>query len=220
MNELVVLVDVDHTLLDGDCVRTRISERLDELADGVATSRFWMQYEATRADIGRVDVPLVGRLVEAELGIPAGMVLDAVQRADYASCVYAGALEALRHLEGLGLTVALSDGDERYQRMKIERSGIADAVQQRVLVTAHKEDELAEVERCYPAAHYAFLDDRMGILARIKGVLRERCTTILVRQGRYAHESPPGGDAVPDLELASIQDGLGLTRPMLLGGTG
>ncbi|MCC6237783.1 MAG: HAD family hydrolase [Dehalococcoidia bacterium] len=216
MADLVVLVDVDHTLLDGDRVRACISRCLDALGDEVA-ARFWAHYESVRGDIGRVDVPLVSGRVEAELGRSPRSVLEAVQRANYRACLYEGALEALQHLGSLGLTAVLSDGDEQYQRLKIERAGIADAVGGRVLVTTHKEQELATVERSFPASHYAFLDDRAGILSRIKALLGERCTTVLVRQGRYASEVAPRGDAVPDLELAAIRDVPRLTRAMLLG---
>ncbi len=216
MADLVVLVDVDHTLLDGDRVRSCISACLDSLGAG-GTARFWAHYESVRVDLGRVDVPLVSRLVDAELGLPPRTVLAAVERADYASCLYEGALEALRHLSSLGLTVVLSDGDDRFQRLKIERAGIADAVAGRVLVTTHKEQELATVERSFPASHYAFLDDRAGILSRIKAALLGRCTTVLVRQGRYAHEPAEAHDAPPDLEIASIRDVAGLTRGALLG---
>lgn len=212
------MVDVDHTLLDGDKVRACISERLDELGDDV-TSRFWARYEAVRVDIGRVDVPRVSELVDAELGLRPRTVLAAVQRADYASCVYEGAFEALRHLGTLGLTAVLSDGDEQYQRFKIERAGIADAVAGRVLVTTHKEEELPTVERSFPATHYAFLDDRVHILARIRAALGARCTTVLVRQGRYAHERALGVHTAPDLEVASIKEVARLTRTALLGGT-
>ena len=218
MTDLVVMVDVDHTLLDGDRVRGAISARLDELGGGV-TSRFWAHYEAVRVDIGRVDVPLVSGLVDAELGLPPGAVLQAVQGADYAACVYEGAFDALNHLGTLGLTAVLSDGDEQYQLLKIERAGIADAVSGRVLVTTHKEEELARVEQSYPAPRYAFLDDRVHILARIKAALGARSTTVHVRQGRYAHERGHGADLAPDIEVASIRDVVGLTRTALLGGT-
>ncbi len=123
----------------------------------------------------------------------------------------------LAHLETLGLTVVLSDGDGHYQRVKIGRSGIAGAVSERVLITTHKEEELGEVERRYPASHYAFLDDRVHILAMIKGSLGERCTTVLVRQGRYANEPVPQGSAPPDIEVTSIRDVASLTRDALLG---
>lgn len=218
MTDLVVLVDVDHTLLDGDRVRACISARLEELGSQVAP-RFWALYEAVRVDVGRVDVPLVSSLVDAEVGLPPGTVMEAVLRADYASCVYDGAFEALQHLASLGLTAVLSDGDEEYQRLKIERAGIAGAVAERVLVTMHKEEELARVEQSFPASHYAFIDDRVHILARIKTVLGARGTTVHVRQGRYAHERGLDTDSAPDIELASIGDVAGLTRTALLGGS-
>jgi FMN phosphatase YigB (HAD superfamily) len=217
MHDLVVLVDVDHTLLDGNRLRAQLAERVASVGGPEAPSRFWVHYDQLRASLGRVDVPAVGTLLEEELGLVEGCVLDAVLEADFESCVYADALAALTHLERLGLTVVLSDGDERFQLAKIERSGLATAVQGRVLITTHKEQELDEVARRFPARHYALLDDRAGILAAVKRRLGERVTTVLVRQGRYAEEGMQPDALPPDVVVTSMREVLDLERATLLG---
>jgi hypothetical protein len=63
-----------------------------------------------------------------------------------------------------------------------------DAVGGNVLIYVHKERELADVERRYPADHYVMVDDKLRLLAAIKEAWMSRVTTIFVRQGRYAHE--------------------------------
>jgi hypothetical protein len=73
-----------------------------------------------------------------------------------------------------------------------------------VLVYEHKEDHLAEVERRFPARHYAHVDDKAALLARTKVGFGSRATTIHVRQGHYATE-PPSGPA-PDIEVDHIAD--------------
>jgi len=45
---------------------------------------------------------------------------------------------------------------------------------------------LDAMRRHYPARHYVMVDDKFRILAAMKGVLRERLTTVFPRQGHYA----------------------------------
>ena len=55
-----------------------------------------------------------------------------------------------------------------------------------MLIYIHKEVELEDVERRYPADHYFLIDDKLRILTAVKRVWNERVTTIFVRQGHYA----------------------------------
>lgn len=73
-----------------------------------------------------------------------------------------------------------------FQPRKVQRSGIWDAVEGRVLIYIHKEQMLEDVERRYPARRYVMVDDKLRILAAMKTVWRERLTTVFPRQGHYA----------------------------------
>ena len=61
-----------------------------------------------------------------------------------------------------------------------------EAVEGRVLIYVHKEQELADVQARFPAAHYVLVDDKLRILAAVKKIWRGRVTTVFVRQGHYA----------------------------------
>ena len=119
------------------------------------------------------------------------------------ACLFPGALEAVEHAGGLGLPVIASDGDERYQRHKIEASGLAAAFEGRVLIFEHKERELETIRARYPARRYALIDDKPRILAAVKSALGDLVTTVLVEQGPYALEAVEG-ETPPDLRLPSI----------------
>ena len=82
----------------------------------------------------------------------------------------------------------LSDGDVVFQPRKVERSGLADAVDGNSLIYIHNERELGDVERCSPAHHYVVVDDKLRILAAIKHVWGARVTTVFPHQGHYAHD--------------------------------
>lgn len=66
-----------------------------------------------------------------------------------------------------------------------------------MLIYIHKEQELADVERRYPAAHYVLIDDKPRILAAVKEVWGERVTTVLPRQGQYARAPDASTTAPP-----------------------
>ena len=87
-----------------------------------------------------------------------------------------------------GPPVIFSDGDVVFQPRKVERSGLFDAVEHRALIYIHKELELDDVERRYPADHYVLVDDKVRILTAVKEVWGARLTTVFPRQGHYAHD--------------------------------
>ena len=204
--ELVLLFDVDHTLIDGAALRARLSAAIEAVAGSEGARRFWRTYEAVRGDLGHVDLPETierfGR--EACEASPGERVAAAVWGLDYAGCLFPGALAAVEHARGLGLPVIASDGDERYQRHKLEASGLAAAFEGRVLIFEHKERELEMIRARWPARHYALIDDKPRILAAVKTALGELVTTVLVEQGPYALEDVAGGEPPPDLRLPSI----------------
>ena len=125
----------------------------------------------------------------------------------FADCLYPGALDAVKHVQQWGPAVILSDGDAVFQPRKVDRSGLWQAVDNRVLIYIHKECELEYVERLYPANHYVLIDDKLRILAAVKKIWGERVTTVFPKQGHYAFdpkilaENPPA-----DIELAKIGD--------------
>ena len=104
----------------------------------------------------------------------------------FANRLYPNSLDVIEHLRAWGPTVILSDGDVVFQPRKVERSGLFDAVERNVLIYIHKEVELDDVERRYPAERYVLVDDKLRILAAVKKVWGARVTTVFPRQGHYA----------------------------------
>ena len=105
----------------------------------------------------------------------------------------------MRRLDELGTTVILSDGDVVFQPHKIRAIGLWAAVEGDVLVYVHKEHELDDVERRYPADHYVMVDDKLRILDAIKVIWGSRVTTVFLRQGHYATD-------VESVEAYSLAD--------------
>jgi FMN phosphatase YigB (HAD superfamily) len=127
-------------------------------------------------------------------------------------------LEAVKHLQRWGPAVILSDGDAVFQPRKVERSGLWQAFENHVLIYVHKERELDDVERLYPADHYVMIDDKLRILAEMKRIWGERVTTVFPKQGHYALDPKTLADYPPaDIRLDKIGDLLDYDLPALLG---
>ena len=205
--KIVFLFDVDNTLLDNDAVQAELSAHLQREFGRARGDRYWTIFEELRAQLGYADY--LGALQRYRLENLDDPQLLRVSffLVDYpfAHRLYAGALAALARCARLGTTVILSDGDVVFQPRKVQRAGLWDAVDGRVLIYLHKEQMLDAVERRFPADHYVMVDDKLRILAAMKQVWRERLTTVFVRQGHYALDAralqayPPA-----DLTLAHI----------------
>ena len=203
----VFLFDVDNTLLDNDAVQADLGAYLQREFGLVRRERYWVIFEELRAQLGYADY--LGALQRLRLENPdeQGLLLAAGFMLDYpfAERLYPGALAALARCAELGTSVILSDGDAVCQPRKLQRSGLWDAVQGRVLIYVHKEQMLAAVERRYPARHYVMVDDKLRILAALKAAWGARVTTIFPRQGHFALDpaivAPYTG---ADLALGSI----------------
>src|SRR5919201_1195709 len=184
----VFLLDVDNTLLDNDAVEADLHRHLAAQLGQDRAERYWTISEVLRAALGYADY--LGALQRLRGAYPHETdLLEAstyVIEYPFAERVYAGALDTVRRLNELGRTVILSDGDVVLQPHKIRRSGMWAAVDGDVLVYVHKEHELDDVERRYPADHYVIVDDKLRILDAIKRGWNRRVTTVFLKQGHYA----------------------------------
>jgi FMN phosphatase YigB (HAD superfamily) len=219
-DKVVFLLDVDNTLLDNDQIVTDLRNHLAREFGPDNGDRYWEIFEVLRGELGYADY--LGALQHyrlEDLNDPRLLLMSSFL-VDYpfAPRLYPGALEVLTHLRTWGPTVILSDGDVVFQPRKIQRSGLWDAVQGRVLIYIHKEQMLDAVVRRYPAEHYVMVDDKLRILAAMKQFWGDRLTTVFPRQGHYALD-PKNGMAYPqaDITVERIGELVDYDLPALLG---
>ena len=110
----------------------------------------------------------------------------------FADRVYPGSLDVIEHLSTWGPTVIFIRRRCHLsaELRKVKRSGLYEAVERRALIYIHKEEQLDDVEKRYPARHYVLVDDKLRILTAVKKVWGSRLTTVFPRQGHYGfHDS-------------------------------
>ena len=218
--KVVFLFDVDNTLLDNDRVQDDLRNHLEHEFRTETRDHYFSILEDLYAELGYADYLGALQRYRLENQCDTRLLLMSSFLVDYpfVDRLYPGALNALEHACTFGKTVILSDGDVVFQPRKVERSGLWDAVEGRVLIYVHKEQMLADVERHYPARHYIMIDDKLRILTAMKRIWGDRLTTVWPRQGHYALDCkiiaayPPA-----DLAIESICDLADYDLPALLG---
>ena len=215
---IVYLVDVDNTLIDNDGIQQDLKDHLEQAYGLASRIRYWKILEDLFEEVGYRDY--LGALQRYRAEHPRQVELLSMSSflIDYpfAERLFPAALAALERLRTVGTTVILSDGDVVFQPRKVERSGLRDAVDGHVLIYVHKEQALDDVERRYPADHYVLVDDKPRILAAVKQVWGDRVTTVLPRQGSYAHDAKALAAVPPaDVTIECIGDLLDHDLPRL-----
>ena len=204
--DMIFLFDVDNTLLDNDRVIVDLRQHLVREVGFGRADQFFEIFEQLRGELGYSDT--LGALQRYRQAHPRDPHLLTVSsflvNYPFAERLYPGALDAVAHAGRIGPTVILSDGDVVFQPLKVERAGLARAVAGRVLIYIHKELELDDVERRYPADHYVLVDDKIRILTAVKQAWGDRVTTVFPRQGHYAHAPDVTTYPQPDVTIEHI----------------
>jgi hypothetical protein len=189
-HDTVFLFDVDNTLLDNDRVTADLRRFMEREVGKNRSGRYWEIFETLRGELGYADY--LGALQRYRIENPYDSHLLAVStylvNYPFANRLFPNSLDVLEYCKTLGQVVILTDGDVVFQPRKIERSGLFEAVDGNILIYVHKEKELADVERRYPARRYVLVDDKIRLLTAIKEMWGERVTTVFPKQGHYAFD--------------------------------
>ncbi len=222
---VVFLLDVDNTLLDNDRVIVDLRRHLVHEFGAESAERYWAIFEQLRTELGYADY--LGALQRYRDAITHGgnhdhrllQMSHFLLEYPFAERLYPHALAVVARLATLGTPVILTDGDVVFQPRKVQRSGLWDAVQGRVLIYVHKEQQLDQVQQLFPAERYVLVDDKLRLLTAAKQVLHDRLVTVFPRQGHYAQDAAeiaryPAADCTVDaigelltLDLRALVDG-------------
>ena len=190
-DHVVFLFDVDNTLIDNDRIIADMMHHLEQDIGSAPAKKYWEYFEQIRGELGYADY--LGALQRYRINYPRDFHIVSVSRFlinyHFANRLIPGSLDVLERFQQFGETAILSDGDMIFQPLKVERSGLDEAVDGKVMIYIHKEQELDDVAARYPADHYILIDDKIRILAAVKKVWGKRVTTVFPRQGHYAADA-------------------------------
>jgi FMN phosphatase YigB (HAD superfamily) len=191
MEKVVFLFDVDNTLLDNDRVTADLHRFLDKEVGPERSNIYWSIFEELRSELGYADY--LGALQRYRIKYPYESHLLAVStylvNYPFANRLFPNSLDVIDRLKQFGKCVILTDGDVVFQPRKIERSGLFEAFDGNILIYIHKEAELADVERRYPAQQYVLVDDKVRILDSVKNIWGNKVKTVFPKQGHYATDT-------------------------------
>lgn len=214
------LFDVDNTLLDNDRVTEDLRRHLRHAVGPGRHERYWEIFEELRSELGYADyLGALQRMRQERPDEPALLEVSLFMLGyHFANRLFPDSLDVVEHVRRWGPAVIVSDGDAVFQPRKVEDSGLFDAVDGRVLIYIHKEQDLADIEARFPADHYVLFDDKLRILAAFKAAWGTRVTTVFPRQGHYALD-PAIVAAYPaaDITVERIGEVLALDLEALLG---
>jgi FMN phosphatase YigB (HAD superfamily) len=190
MEDVVFLFDVDNTLLDNDRVTADLRKFLESEVGSERSDRYWSIFEDLRKELGYADY--LGTLQRYRTEYPYDSHLLALStylvNYPFANRLFPNSFDVLERFKKHGTVVILTDGDVVFQPRKIERSGLFEAVDRNILIYIHKDQELKDVERRFPARHYVFVDDKIRLLSAFKNQWGDRVTTVFPKQGHYAFD--------------------------------
>jgi FMN phosphatase YigB (HAD superfamily) len=174
---------------------------------------YWDIFETLRVELGYADY--LGALQRYRTKHPRDSNVLTVSsfliNYPFANRLFPESLDVVEQVKGAGPAVVLSDGDVVFQPRKIERSGLLESVERNVLIYVHKELELEDVERRYPAERYVMVDDKLWLLHAIKSHWGSRVTTVWPKQGHYVTDPRVHSLAAPDVTIERIGGLLGWT---------
>ena len=208
MHTVVTLFDVDNTLLDNDRVVQDLMQHMDRELGHERQQEYWEIFEALRQELGYADY--LGALQRYRMQHPRDshvlIISSFLVNYPFANRLFPESLDAVEHARRWGPAVILSDGDVVFQPRKIERSGLFDSVAHNILIYVHKEVELDDVERRYPAERYIAVDDKLWLLHAMKRHWGSRVTTVWPKQGHYVTDERVKTLPPPDVTIGRIGD--------------
>jgi FMN phosphatase YigB (HAD superfamily) len=219
---VVTLLDVDNTLLDNDRVVGDLMRHLEREVGPDRQKRYWEIFEELRTELGYADyLGALQRYRVENMRDPHLLTVSTfLVNYPFANRLFPESLDVIDQVKAWGPAVILSDGDVVFQPRKIERSGIFSAVDRNVLIYVHKEQELDDVERRYPADHYIMVDDKLRLLTAIKKYWGKKVTTVFPKQGHYARDPKQLAHPAADVTIERIGELLQWDLPRLKAAAG
>lgn len=184
----IFLIDVDNTLLDNDCIKAEIKKSLIKVLGEKEANHFWFHHDKFREDKKLIDFPNIIRVYcsQNHKDICELTLSNIFDNIEFTHALYPKAIEVLNHLKKLGKVILFTEGDNVYQRKKIQKSNLENFVDE-VLLFEDKWEHLDKIISRYKGKEIVLIDDKAGPLIKAKQQFPD-IFTIEVCQGHYAND--------------------------------
>ena len=185
MTKATVFLDVDNTIFDRVALR-KIEEKLVDAYFGKGAGRRFKQIiEEVRKDVGWGDIKETSkRFIKERDSSDSSSPLAVFLELPFEKYWLPYARELIEYLASNFNLVIFSDGDDMFQKRKIEKLGLY-KIAREVILSRSKIDLIADLSKKYQGK-LIFIDDRPKIIEEAKKI--PRAITIWVKHGRHAGE--------------------------------
>lgn len=158
---LVFFVDLDHTLLDTDRVKTEIRHSLIKVLGHSEAKNFWKHHDEFVSKFTFADFPNIIRqyCVEKHTSSCDVILRNIFFIIDFKMALYPSAISLIKHLKSLGKLAIFTEGDKAYQKRKIEQLGLKKIVD-KIYFFEKKAMHIDEIKMKWSEYTKIFIDDR------------------------------------------------------------
>lgn len=201
MTKPTVLLDVDNTIFDTEPVRKLTDKLIDANYGEDAGQRFRQIVEEVRKDVGWGDLKETAKRFASERGsFDYAAVVAVFSDLPFVKYLRPHAKELVNYLAANFNLVIFSDGDDMFQKTKIEELGLYKKARE-VIISRSKIDLLEGLAKKYQGK-FVVIDDRPKVIEEAKRLLGD-VITIWVKYGRHAQGYETVG---ADLETTDLEE--------------
>ena len=183
MNRPTFLLDVDNTIFDHEAAKRSIDERLVSNYGQGANVDLDKIYQEVKDELGYIDWKQIAiRFAKRRNSEDYASVLAVFLEIPFNEYLRPGAQEFIEFLKKNGSLIIFSDGDQLFQKTKIEKLGLSSLADE-VVISKSKIDLFEELQKKYKGEIFV-IDDKPVVIAKAKEVLAD-CITIWVKFGRH-----------------------------------
>lgn len=202
MSKPTVFLDIDHTILDMDLFKDKVSEIVDANYGSGSSNLLWEVYADVRQKKGFVDVEEIGMEFAKR-----------VKSSDYASAIaaflelepkdflYSDAEELIDYLSDKTHLVIFSHGHELFQGFKVRKLGLDKKAEKVIITPDIKHEAVSEEMFAGFEPPYVMIDDIYEVLAKAKKIRPD----IVLVLAKYKREFKEQGGVV-NLEAKSVKE--------------
>lgn len=188
------LIDFDNTLFDTEKLKLSISSSFKEKFGSKKLTKFWNCYSSVCRNLGCIDIHQIA--LKCQKTFKEGTVDEYESlflKQNFKKFVFKNTEKTIRTLKKMGKTILYTLGDDYYQPIKIEKSGIGRFIGKKNIHITKDKDKILGVRlldlKSQGYSTIILIDDKAEILEKAKKI-DPGIITVWYRYGKYKNTQP------------------------------